>query len=271
MIDPKKRDELISEYMMAKERIHNNDISQRLGSLAHQDTLKTTFQPIVEASKESSDAITKELKPIKREIENLNNQLLQTEIKRKRSVAEKLVDGDTGKNALDQYFSIFKSEDGDYFLGKEKIKIDKDHNIHVGDKVYAGTNGLWNIIMQRVPKDYTDEDRENYLQLALQTELPKWPRDVRYNSQIGRTTKYKEFLKQVEDVMIENKKPEVKGDGIFLPGTIKGLLQKLNILVAEFQAGNKTTQNEIVAVLDELKRRKAINEIIYNQINTTLQ
>ena len=125
--------------------------------------------------------------------------------------------------------------------------------------------------MQRVPKDYTDEDRENYLQLALQTELPKWPRDVRYNSQIGRTTKYKEFLKQVEDVMIENKKPEVKGDGIFLPGTIKGLLQKLNILVAEFQAGNKTTQNEIVAVLDELKRRKAINEIIYNQINTTLQ
>ena len=125
--------------------------------------------------------------------------------------------------------------------------------------------------MQRVPKDYTDEDRENYLQLALQTELPKWPRDVRYNSQIGRTTKYKEFLKQVEDVMIENKKPEVKGDGIFLPGTIKGLLQKLNILEAEFQAGNKTTQNEIVAVLDELKRRKAINEIIYNQINTTLQ
>jgi len=125
--------------------------------------------------------------------------------------------------------------------------------------------------MQRVPKDYTDEDRENYLQLALQTELPKWPRDVRYNSQIGRTTKYKDILKEVENVMPENKKTEVEGDGIFLPGTIKGLLQKLNILVAEFQAGNKTTQNEIVAVLDELKRRKAINEIIYNQINTTLQ
>ena len=45
------------------------------------------------------------------------------------------------------------------------------------------------------------------------------------------------------------------GDGIlFLPGDIKGLKTKLNYLLAEYRAGNRSslTRNQIVPILDEL-------------------
>ena len=64
---------------------------------------------------------------------------------------------------------------------------------------------------------------------------------------------------------------EAKGDGIFLPGDIKGLKTKLNLLLAEFRAGNTTTRNEIVFILDELRRRKQMSKKEYKEINNFLQ
>ena len=64
------------------------------------------------------------------------------------------------------------------------------------------------------------------------------------------------------------------GKGIvhFLPGDIKGLKTKLNYLLAEYRAGNRlSTKNEIVAILDELLRRKKISQQEYKDINTFLQ
>ena len=58
----------------------------------------------------------------------------------------------------------------------------------------------------------------------------------------------------------------VDGTGIqFLPGDIKGLNIKLNLLLAEFAA-----RNQIVGILDELKRRKRISRKDYMDINSFL-
>ena len=55
----------------------------------------------------------------------------------------------------------------------------------------------------------------------------------------------------------------------FLPGDIKGLTTKLNLLLAEFAAGNtSSTRNEIVYILDELLRRKEISHEEYRDINS---
>ena len=64
----------------------------------------------------------------------------------------------------------------------------------------------------------------------------------------------------------------VDGTGIqFLPGDIKGLNTKLNLLLAEFAAGNRSsTRNQIVGILDELKRRKRISRKDYTDINSFL-
>ena len=46
-----------------------------------------------------------------------------------------------------------------------------------------------------------------------------------------------------------------KGEGVvYLPGDINGLTKKLQLLAAEFFAGNTTVRNELVHVLDALLR-----------------
>ena len=56
------------------------------------------------------------------------------------------------------------------------------------------------------------------------------------------------------------------GKGIkFLPGDINGLLNRLKLSYGERHAGNIiSTTNEIVAILDELLRRKQITPQQYN-------
>ena len=51
---------------------------------------------------------------------------------------------------------------------------------------------------------------------------------------------------------------------------MEGLEEKLALLLAEYNAGNTTTHNEIVAILDELKRRDAIDEEDYIKCNNLL-
>ena len=59
---------------------------------------------------------------------------------------------------------------------------------------------------------------------------------------------------------------DADGEGIkFLPGDINGLLDRLKLLYAERRAGNIiSTTSEIVAILDELLRRKQITRQQYN-------
>ena len=75
-----------------------------------------------------------------------------------------------------------------------------------------------------------------------------------------------EELKTVSENL--KREPVVSASGIqFLPGDIKGLETKLNLLLAEFRAGNTSTRNQIVFILDELLRRKQMSRKEYTEIN----
>ena len=66
-------------------------------------------------------------------------------------------------------------------------------------------------------------------------------------------------------------KKNINGGSVsFLPSDIDGLWQKLKLLRAEYKSGNKTTRNELVAVLDELKQQGGITEEEYAKLNTSL-
>ena len=76
----------------------------------------------------------------------------------------------------------------------------------------------------------------------------------------------REELKTVSENL--KREPVFSASGIqFLPGDIKGLTTKLNLLLAEFRAGNTSTRNEIVFILDELLRRKRMSRKEYTEIN----
>ena len=62
-----------------------------------------------------------------------------------------------------------------------------------------------------------------------------------------------------------------KGDGVvYLPGDINNLARKLQLLAAEFFAGNTTVRNELVHVLDALLRLKQVTRKEYTNITARL-
>ena len=72
---------------------------------------------------------------------------------------------------------------------------------------------------------------------------------------------------------VDDEHDSKSGEGIvqFLPGDIKGLPMKLNLLLAEVAAGNRSsTRNEIVYILDELLRREMLSRKQYFDINSYL-
>ena len=144
-------------------------------------------------------------------------------------------------------------------MGNKEVTVE-GNNIIVDDVEYEGTPGLWSLIMQASPLEYTEKDLNHYKDLVLQTDVINYPGNVGPSSRPGNTTK-RRLLETLQK----------SGFGIqFLPGDIKGLSVKLNLLLAEFRAGNKSTRNEIVSILDELLRRKRISRKEYTEINTYL-
>ena len=69
----------------------------------------------------------------------------------------------------------------------------------------------------------------------------------------------------------KTKEPFYKGYGVvYLPGGIKGLTDKLHLLLAEFLASNTTFRNELVYLLDALLRLKQLTRREYTEINNRL-
>ena len=66
----------------------------------------------------------------------------------------------------------------------------------------------------------------------------------------------------------KTREPFYKGYGVvYLPGDMKGLTDKLHLLLTEFFAGNTTVRNELVHVLDALLRLKQLTRREYTSFN----
>ena len=162
---------------------------------------------------------------------------------------------------IDKYFGIFQRSDGKYQMGRLEVTVGKDEIIVAGIR-YSKSDGLWDLIMSKIPTNFTAEDLNLYRQLVQQTDVMNHPNDLNNNSRPKSTYKWRKIFSKFRS-----------GEGIqFLPGDIKGLQNKLHYLLAEFRAGNiSATQNQIVAITDELLRRKRLSRAEYNNINNFVQ
>ena len=116
----------------------------------------------------STEAITKEMVPMREEIKTLSDRLAPWI---NQSLMSTLV--------------FHKQMEGD-----KEVVIDKSSNIHVDGEEYKGTPGLWMLVMLSSPKDYTNEDLANYKNLVKQTNIMHHPRGVKQGI-IRPTTMYK--------------------------------------------------------------------------------
>ena len=266
--DPKKRDAIVSDYLATIRHIQQRNLDERTEDLTRAEHARNVFNPIVKSTEKATEQLTKKLEPMQQHLGEIKNKLsnLNEEIKEEEETTT-LYDQINKKydaTKLDKYFGIERVGTNEYMMGDKPITIDEKSNIHVKGKKYKGTSGLWNLIMLNKPSEnlYTFKDLDNYKELINQTDVANHPRNETKHSRPHTTFKWKNIISSLS----------VSGEGIhFLPGDIKGMKSKLNLLLSEYSAGNKTsTRNEIVPILDELLRRKKLSHREYTDINTYL-
>ena len=140
----------------------------------------------------------------------------------------------------------------------------KENNIIVGDKEYAGTPGLWELIVARSPDDkiFTNGDYDNYAEIMhLTNALRRNNDESETKPKSNRSWKWKHILKPIGDEM-----DLYTGNGItpavpyiILPSDRIALVERLDILMASKAAGNTRVRNELVSVCDELLRQNLID------------
>ena len=273
--DPERREEIVKDYIRNLKEIRERNENEKVRDITQQQDLAKVFQPVVQATEKSASQITNELKSLKEEKPKINENQPKATNKALEYYFENFP-----KSKLDKYFGVYK-ENGVYMMGNKEIVVDNDNNIWLdnGSDSYKGTFGLWKLIMNKEPEGYLEEDLDNYKRLVERTNVIEMPH-VSPNDRPKGTTKWKFFKKiglvqrtendgdEIDEV--EEKKQE--GSGIqFLPGDINGLIEKLHLLLAEHRAGNKSsTENQIVAILDQLLKRNYLTQEEYNAVCTRI-
>ena len=175
--------------------------------------------------------------------------------------------------------------DGDMTLGEFKTFCRKvwsmDHQFVVLDLTSEKTKGKYR---KNLDTFYFPTINETFLQIKDPQKRDEIVQDylaslvvTKKNGDIQQQHKdnliFQEHLEDDGKYQMENVLKTHIGKGIqFLPGDINGLRIKLDYLIAEYRAGNTSaTRNEIVAIIDELLRRKQLSPEKYNNINNFIQ
>ena len=243
--DPKTMsftDEQAREYDEVIKKIRARNEDARTAGIQRMEELEETYLPITKATEEQTKLI---------------KEIGSTEIPPGMDSLDFYLNQYRGKK--DPYFGV-KEDNGHYFLGEREIQV-QDNNIFVRDQEFKGTTGLWALIMENTPNmdNIPDEDVNNYKHLMDITNAMQFGLDENRNAQ--RTDKYKLLKKLFEE-----------GSGLsFLPSDVNSLKKRLDVLLAEFQAGNGATRNEIVAIVDNLVKRNKMKIDYANDINNYIQ
>ena len=190
--DPTKRNKMVEEYLDLKKNIRDNLLSEKTGEQQLQTDLSKIFKLITETQKATAKEITEELKPIKEGIKSLPQAITFPAYpsieasKEKEKFVEPYFIGDicesylrkfTTKAEADRTYGLYDRK-GEFYIGNKPVVI-KENNIVVEDEEYEGTPGLWELIVSKEPKGFTEEDYNNYAKLMLKTNALR----VDYNSE----------------------------------------------------------------------------------------
>ena len=199
----------------------------------------------------------------------------------------------TTSEGADKVFGMVK-KDKNYYVGDKPIKI-KGDNIIIDDKEYKGTEGLWELIISKNPQEgiYTDDDFLNYGRILKQTNTIYQGNNPNQNyPKSSSSDKWKQLIKPIWEDIKKSKKPpeEEKGKGKgkgrgrkkrqedpqpgtsgtglkILPSDPNALIDRFDLLFSSQKAGHTGVRNEIISILDELKRQGVISVQDYKKLN----
>ena len=163
--------------MSLKKKIRDNFLSERIGEQQLQTDLSKFYKPITETQKATTREITEGLKPIREGIEKLPEAIQPiskaTEEEEEEEEEEDESVGDLAYIFLnrpnrDTNFGI-NEEEGNHYIGDRHVIVKDNDIIFPNDERLKGTRGLWELITSKNPKNYTDEDYDNYKYLMIKT------------------------------------------------------------------------------------------------------
>ena len=298
--DPRKREELIRDFIETRKRIKDNFVARKVGEAEYQtgltklfkpvtETQKATAKEITEAQKATAEKFTSELLPIKEGIEELPTKLFRKiypSIEFKASdiinfgplAVDSLLQAFT-KNNIDLTYGIY-AKDGKFKIGDKFITIE-DNDIKVDGIIFEGTPGFWELVTSKSiknPENYNEEDLNEYRRLVILTNTAYRNNDPTQNyPKQSKGNKWKQLIKPIWLAIQEQKDeepdedeliPETSGTGLkILPSDPNALIDRFDLLFSSKKAGHTGVRNEIISILDELKRQGVINVQDYKKLN----
>ena len=329
--DPRKREELVRDFIETRKRIKDNFIARKVGEAEYQtgltklfkpvtETQKATAKEITEAQKATAEKITGELLPIKEGIEGLPtkadisniptrvfNQIFpalkykESDITNLGAIAvNSLIEAFT-KDGIDRTHGIY-AKDKKFYMGNKPLTIkENDISINTDDgNIFKapGTPGLWRLITEKnIPdkSEFTPIDLNNYIILMFYTKTIYKGNEptrglkggtsnklkfIKYFVKLIEEKKYDEYKKELDSYFNkedgeepkDDPQPGTSGDGLkILPSDPNALIDRFDLLFSSKKAGHTGVMNEIVSILDELKRQGVINVNEYKKLNSLIK
>ena len=310
--DPRKREELIKDFIETRKRIKDNFVAKKVGEIEYQTGLTKLFKPVTEtqkatakeitdAQKAKAEKFTSELLPIKEGIEELPTKLFRKVFPSIELKADDIMNlGPLAVNALLQAFTKknidlafgLYAQQGKFKIGNKEVNIE-DNNIKIDDIIFEGTPGFWELVTSKdpEPENYTEEDLDKYQRLVILTNTafqnnnpknnrPKGSRSPKWKNIIKpiweqikkqKEEEYKEFEEEEEEED-DDPQPSTSGTGLkILPSDPNALIDRFDLLFSSKKAGHTGVRNEIVSILDELKRQGVLKTNEYKKLNSLIK
>lgn len=262
IVDPKKRDFLVKEFLKTRKNIQQSYLNEHVGNIDSQKEITKFFTPVIESQKEVIkdivQPVTSALKPLTESIQKAielpkypsikayddnTAEEQQTKVLYFGEVASEYLRQFASNQKTDKTFGIY-DKDGTFYIGNKPIEI-KENNITVGSKEYQGTPGLWELLVMSNPDKnvFTSEDYDNYANILIDTNAIKQKHDPNSKKpKSSKSDKWKSLVKPVWD--------RYTGKGmqtVVIPSDPKALLERYNLLLASKASGNTGVRNEMVS------------------------
>ena len=137
------------------------------------------------------------------------------------------------------------------------------------------------MITSKNPENYTGEDLDKYRQLLLLTNAVYRDNNPDNNNpKSSKSPKWKNIIKPIwEQIKIqkdeeeEYEEPATRGTGLpkILPSDPNALIDRFDLLFSSQKAGRTGVRNEIVSILDELKRQGVLKTNEYKKLNSLIK
>ena len=214
------------------------------------------------------------------------------------------------KDGIDRTHGIY-AKDKKFYMGNKPLTIkENDISINTDDgNIFkaSGTPGLWRLITEKnIPdkSEFTPIDLNNYIILMFYTKTIYKGNEptrglkggtsnklkfIKYFVKLIEENKFNEYKKELdsyfnkedgEEPKDEDPKPstsgtdpqtETPGGGLILPSDPNALIDRFDLLFSSKKAGHTGVMNEIISILDELKRQKVINVNEYKKLNSLIK